>query len=282
MNDTPKYSLVIPIYNEEENLAELYRRISAVMDRMDGPVELILINDGSRDRSLELLRKLHEQDSRISYLSFARNFGHQIAVTAGLNFSTGQVVVIMDGDLQDPPELIIDMVEQWRQGYQVVYAQRTQRRQEGWFKRLPAYMYYRILRNLADVDIPIDTGDFCLMDRCVVDVLNAMPERNRYIRGLRAWIGFKQTAVKFERDPRFAGEVKYTFRKSLSFGDEWFSIFFKSSPPTFDLYGVICGICICVNGFFDFVLADFLSKFCLNGFDNCDDGGFLFGCGAVG
>jgi len=126
MNDTPKYSLVIPIYNEEENLAELYRRISAVMDRMDGPVELILINDGSRDRSLELLRKLHEKDSRISYLSFARNFGHQIAVTAGLNFSTGQVVVIMDGDLQDPPELIIDMVEQWRQGYQVVYAQRTQ------------------------------------------------------------------------------------------------------------------------------------------------------------
>ena len=213
---TPKYSFVIPIYNEEETLAELYRRINAVMARMDGPVELILINDGSRDRSLELLRELHAQDSRICYLSFARNFGHQIAVTAGLNFSTGNIVVVMDGDLQDPPELIIDMVEQWRQGYQVVYAQRTQRRKEGWFKRLPAYMYYRILRHLADVDIPIDTGDFCLMDRCVVDVLNAMPERNRYIRGLRAWIGFKQTAVKFERDPRFAGEVKYTFRKSLS------------------------------------------------------------------
>ncbi|MEG5053290.1 MULTISPECIES: glycosyltransferase family 2 protein [unclassified Microcoleus] len=216
MNDRPKYSLIIPIYNEEENLAELYRRISAVMARMDGPVELILINDGSRDRSLELLRELHEKDSRICYLSFARNFGHQIAVTAGLNFSRGQVVVIMDGDLQDPPELIMDMVEQWRQGYQVVYAQRTQRRQEGWLKRLPAYMYYRILRNLADVDIPTDTGDFCLMDRCVVDVLNAMPERNRYIRGLRAWIGFKQTAVKFERDPRFAGDVKYTFSKSFA------------------------------------------------------------------
>ena len=216
IDSTPKYSFVIPIYNEEETLAELYRRISAVMARMDGPVELILINDGSRDRSLELLRELHEQDSRICYLSFARNFGHQIAVTAGLNFSSGQIVVVMDGDLQDPPELIIDMVEQWRQGYQVVYAQRTQRRKEGWFKRLPAYMYYRILRHLADVDIPIDTGDFCLMDRCVVDVLNAMPERNRYIRGLRAWIGFKQTAVKFERDPRFAGDVKYTFSKSFA------------------------------------------------------------------
>ena len=216
IDSTPKYSFVIPVYNEEETLAELYRRISAVMARMDGSVELILINDGSRDRTLELLRELHAQDSRICYLSFARNFGHQIAVTAGLNFSSGQVVVVMDGDLQDPPELIIDMIEQWRQGYQVVYAQRTQRRKEGWFKRLPAYMYYRILRNLADVDIPIDTGDFCLMDRCVVNVLNAMPERNRYIRGLRAWIGFKQTAVKFERDPRFAGDVKYTFSKSFA------------------------------------------------------------------
>lgn len=216
MNRTPKYSLIVPIYNEEENLPELYRRMGAVMERMDGPVELILINDGSRDRSLEILRELHEQDSRICYLSFARNFGHQIAVTAGLNFSTGQVAVIMDGDLQDPPELILDMIEQWRSGYQVVYAQRTHRRQESWFKRFPAYMYYRILRNLADVDIPLDTGDFCLMDRCVVDVLNALPERNRYIRGLRAWIGFKQTAVKFERDPRFAGDVKYTFSKSFA------------------------------------------------------------------
>ncbi|MGB3262893.1 MAG: glycosyltransferase family 2 protein [Microcoleus sp.] len=216
MNHTPKYSLIVPIYNEEENLPELYRRISGVMERLDGPVELILINDGSRDRSLEILRELHEQDSRICYLSFARNFGHQIAVTAGLNFSTGQVAVIMDGDLQDPPELILDMIEQWRSGYQVVYAQRTHRRQESWFKRFPAYIYYRILRNLADVDIPLDTGDFCLMDRCVVDVLNALPERNRYIRGLRAWIGFKQTAVKFERDPRFAGDVKYTFSKSFA------------------------------------------------------------------
>lgn len=216
MNHTPKYSLIVPIYNEEENLPELYRRISGVMERLDGPVELILINDGSRDRSLEILRELHEQDSRICYLSFARNFGHQIAVTAGLNFCSGQVAVIMDGDLQDPPELILDMIEQWRSGYQVVYAQRTHRRQESWFKRFPAYIYYRILRNLADVDIPLDTGDFCLMDRCVVDVLNALPERNRYIRGLRAWIGFKQTAVKFERDPRFAGDVKYTFSKSFA------------------------------------------------------------------
>lgn len=211
----PKYSFVIPIYNEEQTLPELYRRLSTLMERMDGPVELILINDGSRDRTLQILRELHQKDSRVCYLSLARNFGHQIAVAAGLNFSRGQVIIVLDGDLQDPPELIPDMVEKWRQGYQVVYAQRTQRHQESWFKRLPAYLYYRILRHLADVDIPIDTGDFCLMDRCVVDVLNKMPERNRYVRGLRAWIGFQQTAVQFERNPRFAGEVKYTFGKSL-------------------------------------------------------------------
>lgn len=212
----PKYSFIIPIYNEEETIAEMYRRVSGVMDRMDGAVELILINDGSRDRSLGLMRDLHDLDSRVCYLSLARNFGHQIAVTAGLNFARGQVVVILDADLQDPPELIPDMVEMWRQGYQVVYAQRTQRRKESWFKRFTAYGFYRLLKKLADVEIPTDTGDFCLLDRQVVDVLNSMPERNRYIRGLRSWIGFRQAAIRFERDPRFAGEVKYTFRKSLA------------------------------------------------------------------
>ena len=213
---SPKYSFVIPVYNEEKTILELYQRVNAVMKQLDGSVELILVNDGSRDRSLQLLRDLHEKDPRICYLSLARNFGHQVAVTAGLNFVRGQVIVILDADLQDPPELIPDMIEKWRQGYQVVYAQRTQRRQEGWFKRFTAYVFYRLLKRLADVDIPTDTGDFCLLDRQVVDVLNSMPERNRYIRGLRSWVGFQQTAVRFERDPRFAGEVKYTFGKSLA------------------------------------------------------------------
>ena len=212
----PKYSFIIPVYNEEETLLEMYRRVRAVMDRMDGAVELILVNDGSRDRSLSLLRDLHEKDSRVCYLSLARNFGHQIAVTAGLNYVRGDAIVILDADLQDPPELIPDLVEKWRQGYQVVYAQRTQRRQEGWLKRLPAYVFYRVMQRLADVDIPLDTGDFCLMDRRVVDVLNRMPEHNRYIRGLRSWVGLPQTSIHFEREPRFAGDVKYTFRKSLS------------------------------------------------------------------
>jgi dolichol-phosphate mannosyltransferase len=212
----PKYSLIIPIYNEEETIPELYRRVSDVMDSLDDSVELILINDGSGDRSLKLMRELQERDARVCYISFARNFGHQAAVTAGLNFARGQVIVVLDADLQDPPELIPKMIESWQAGYHVVYAQRTKRKKESWFKRLTAYVFYRLLQQLADVDIPADTGDFCLMDRQVVDVLNSMPERNRYIRGLRAWIGFRQTAVKFERDPRFAGEVKYTFKKSLA------------------------------------------------------------------
>lgn len=214
----PKYSLIVPVYNEEETLLELYRRVRAVIDRLDGPVELVLVDDGSQDNSLRMIQHLHQQDQRICYLSFARNFGHQIAVTAGLSFARGEVVVVLDADLQDPPELIPDLVEKWRQGYQVVYAQRVQRHRETWFKRFSAYVFYRILKNLADVDIPTDTGDFCLMDRQVVDVLNAMPERNRYIRGLRAWVGFRQMAVQFERDPRFAGTVKYTFRKTLRLG----------------------------------------------------------------
>lgn len=186
------------------------------MDQLDGLVELILVNDGSRDGSLELLRELHHKDPRVCYLSLARNFGHQIAVTAGLNYVRGQVVVILDADLQDPPELIPDMIAKWQQGYQVVYAQRTLRRKERWGKRFTAYVFYRLLNQLADVNIPTDTGDFCLIDRQVVDVLNAMPERNRYIRGLRSWVGFRQISIRFERDPRFAGEVGYTFSKSLA------------------------------------------------------------------
>lgn len=212
----PKYSFIIPIYNEEKSIPELYRRMSAVMERLDAPTELILVNDGSRDRSLQMLREFHEKDPRVCYLSLARNFGHQIAVTAGLNFVRGEAIVILDADLQDPPELIPDMVEKWQQGYQVVYAQRIKRHKERWFKRFSAYVFYRLLKRLANVDIPTDTGDFCLMDRQVVDILNSMPERNRYIRGLRSWVGFPQTAVYFERHPRFAGEVQYTFSKSLS------------------------------------------------------------------
>lgn len=212
----PVYSFIVPIYNEEDNLLELYRRLLGVIGQLNQSAEIILVNDGSRDRSLKMMRELHAQDSRVCYVNFARNFGHQTAVTAGLNFARGQAIITMDADLQDPPELALDMVQRWQDGYQVVYAQRQRRLQESYTKRWTAYLFYRILRRLADVDIPADTGDFCLMDRKVVAALNAMPEHNRYLRGLRAWSGFRQTSVKFTRSPRHAGSVKYTFRKSLS------------------------------------------------------------------
>lgn len=212
----PTLSIVIPVYNEQENLPELYQRLSAITTILPGQTELIFVDDGSCDRTLELLRDLHRKDPNVCYLSFARNFGHQIAVTAGLHHAQGDAVVVMDADLQDPPELIRDLLDQWQQGYQVVYAKRSHRQHDGALKRLTAYCFYRILRYLVDVDIPTDTGDFCLMDRAVVDLLNRMPERNRYIRGLRAWVGFRQTAVYFQRPARFAGQPKYTWRKSLN------------------------------------------------------------------
>lgn len=210
----PTVSIIIPIYNEEENIRELYHRLQSVIEQLDGEAELIFVDDGSRDNSLNLIREIYERDYHVKYISLARNFGHQIAVTAGLNNVIGKAVVVMDADLQDPPELVLPMIEKWRQGYQVVYAQRLFRKKESALKKFTAYAFYRVLRRLADVNIPADTGDFCLMDREIVDILNAMPERNRYIRGLRAWVGFRQTAIPFERDPRFAGKVKYSFAKS--------------------------------------------------------------------
>jgi len=212
----PIFSLILPVFNEEETLEETYRRVEGVVDKLDGEGEIIMVDDGSRDHSLEMMRQLRQRDPRVRYLSLARNFGHQIAVTAGLRFAQGDAVIVLDSDLQDPPELIPTMIAKWREGYHVVYAQRTARHREGPFKKLFAYLYYRFLRLLTNVDIPADTGDFCLMDRKVVDVLKSLPEQGRYLRGLRAWIGFHQTAVPFEREPRFAGDVKYTFRKSFN------------------------------------------------------------------
>ena len=212
----PVFSFIVPILNEEETILETYRRLAVVMDGLDGGSEVLLVDDGSNDRSLEMMRDLHQRDPRVRYVSLARNFGHQIAVTAGLVFARGDAVIVLDADLQDPPELIPSMIEKWRAGYHVVYAQHISRQRESVAKKVFAYVFYRFLRLLTNEDIPADTGDFCLMDRKVVDVLNSLPERGRYLRGLRAWIGFRQTAVPFEREARFAGKVKYTFRKSFS------------------------------------------------------------------
>lgn len=214
----PTLSIVVPVYNEEATVDELRRRLGEVLDRVEPDYEVLLVNDGSRDGTAEALGRIAQAGSRWRAIHFSRNFGHQAAVAAGLRFATGQAVVVMDADLQDPPELLEQMLARWREGFEVVYAQRVSREREGPLKRGLAWLYYRVLRAVAPVDIPTDTGDFCLMDRKVVDQLIALPERNRYIRGLRAWVGFRQTSVQFERAPRFAGEPKYTFRKSLSLG----------------------------------------------------------------
>ena len=212
----PVFSFILPVLNEEETILETHRRLARVMDGLKGETEIVLVDDGSTDRSLEIMRDLHQRDPRVRYVSLARNFGHQIAVTAGLLFARGDAVIVLDADLQDPPELIPTMIDKWRAGYHVVYGQHIVRQREGMTKRLFAYVFYRVLRLLTNEDIPADTGDFCLMDRKVVDVLNSLPERGRYLRGLRAWIGFRHTAVPFEREARFAGKVKYTFRKSVN------------------------------------------------------------------
>lgn len=211
-------SVVIPVFNEEATLDALFTTIRDRLAPLGISYEIVLVDDGSRDRTGEMIAEMTRRDARFRSVHFSRNFGHQAAVTAGLHFARGSAVVVMDADLQDPPELLASMLERWRQGFHVVYAQRVKRHAEGALKRGIAFLYYRLLQRLTDVSIPADTGDFCLMDRRVVDLLNRMPERNRYLRGLRAWLGFRQTAVQFERPPRYAGEPKYTFWKSLALG----------------------------------------------------------------
>ncbi len=211
----PVFSVIAPIYNEQDNLPELYRRVSAVLDSTGETWELILVDDGSRDGSTEIIRTLAQKDVHVRPVIFARNFGHQIAVTAGLDYSRGQAVVIIDADLQDPPELILEMIEKWREGYEVVYAVRAEREGETWFKTFTASFFYRIISRITDVSIPLDTGDFRLIDRKVVNVLNSMRERHRFLRGMSAWVGFKQVGVEYKRAARYAGETKYPFRKML-------------------------------------------------------------------
>lgn len=213
----PMFSIVAPVYNEIGNLDELYRRIKEVMDRTGEEWELVLVDDGSGDGSTDKIRELGRLDARVRPVIFARNFGHQIAVTAGLDYSRGDAVVIIDADLQDPPEVILDMIEKWRQGYQVVYAVRTEREGESWFKKFTAALFYRIIYRITDVKIPLDTGDFRLLDRKVVDVMKGMRERYRFLRGMSVWVGFKQTGVEYKRAARFTGETKYPFRKMLKF-----------------------------------------------------------------
>jgi glycosyltransferase involved in cell wall biosynthesis len=206
---------VIPVYNERDTLPELYSRLAAVMEELDGESEVLFVDDCSVDGSRELLIDLQGRDPRCKVIRFARNFGHQVAITAGLDFALGDAVVVMDGDLQDPPELVPELVARWREGYEVVYAVREQREGEGWLKRTTAAWFYRVQRRLASVEMPVDVGDFRLVDRKALDAFRGMRERGRYVRGMFSWIGFKQTGVPYRRPERFAGEPKYSFRRSL-------------------------------------------------------------------
>ena len=214
MND-PVFSIIAPIYNELNNLPLLHSRVQAVMAQTGEPWELILVDDGSEDGSTEVIRQLARDDECVRPIIFARNFGHQIAVTAGMDYCRGQAAVIIDADLQDPPEVILQMIEKWRQGYQVVYAVRTEREGESWFKKTTASWFYRMIDKITDVRIPLDTGDFRLIDRKVLDVLNQMRERNRFLRGMGAWVGFKQIGVEYKRAARYSGTSHYPLKKML-------------------------------------------------------------------
>ena len=209
------YSIIAPIYNEIENLPELCRRVKEVMNSSGEAWELILVDDGSTDGSTERIRELAQEDKTVRPVIFARNFGHQVAITAGWDYARGDAIVIIDADLQDPPEVILELAKKWKEGYEVVYAVRGEREGESWFKKFTAAMFYRIIYSITDVKIPVDTGDFRLMDRKVVDVLKQMKERHRFPRGMSAWVGFRQIGVTYKRAARVAGVTKYPFRKML-------------------------------------------------------------------
>jgi glycosyltransferase involved in cell wall biosynthesis len=210
-------SVVLPCFNEESNLRETHRRVSHTMRQASGEYEIVYVDDGSSDATPELLRQLQSEDSRVRVVYLSRNFGHQFAVTAGLAHARGDAVVIMDADLQDPPEVVHEMIRRWEEGYQVVYGVRTDREGETRFKLWTASLFYRLIGWLSDTDIPRDTGDFRLLDRQVVDAIIAMPERDRFIRGMVSWVGFRQIGVTYRRAARFAGETKYPFPKMLRF-----------------------------------------------------------------
>ena len=210
-------SVVVPAYNEEDGITLLHQRLTSAAQTWQEDYEILVVNDGSRDRTLLLLKQLADTDPHVRVLSFSRNFGHQPAVTAGLMHARGDIVAVIDADLQDPPEELARFFRKSREGYDVVYAIR-EKRKESLFKRVAYHTYYRMLRSLANVDIPLDSGDFCVLSRRALDTLNALPERNRFIRGLRTWIGFRQIGVAYERQARVAGRAKYTFRGLLNLG----------------------------------------------------------------
>jgi glycosyltransferase involved in cell wall biosynthesis len=219
------YSIVVPVYNEELVINETYKRLKEVMDGTREKYEIIFVNDGSKDQTLEKATEICAKDSNIKLINFSRNFGHQVAVTAGMDYASGKAIVIIDADLQDPPEVILKMIEKWKEGYDAVYGRRLKRKGETFFKKITAKLFYRTLRSMTTVDIPVDTGDFRLIDRKVCEALKSLPERNRYVRGLVSWVGFKQIGVEYVREERFAGETKYPLKKMIKFASDAITAF---------------------------------------------------------
>ena len=224
-----KLSVIVPMYYEEKVAYEFYNRLKKVVEKIDFDYEIIFINDGSKDNTLIILKGIANEDLNVRIIDFSRNFGHQVAVTAGILNCKGDLAVVIDADLQDPPELIVDMIKQWEKGFDVVYAKRKTRKGESKFKLITAKYFYKVLSNLADIEIPRDTGDFRLIDKKVIESFKEMPERNRFIRGMISWIGFKQTFVEYNRDERFAGETKYPLKKMIKFATDGI-ISFSSKP----------------------------------------------------
>ncbi|MBS1412999.1 MAG: glycosyltransferase family 2 protein [Christensenellaceae bacterium] len=227
--DGIKYSVIIPMYNEQEVIKESYRRLDGVMRPLGEEYELIFVNDGSRDKTMEIMLEIANNDKHVKIVDFARNFGHQTAVTAGMKYSSGDAVVIIDADLQDPPELIPGMLEKWKEGYEVVYGKRLKREGETKFKLFTAKAFYKVINSLSGNMIPMDTGDFRLIDRAVVDAMNAMPEHNRFLRGMGSWVGFRQYAYEYKRDERWAGTTKYPLKKMIKLAKDGI-ISFSSKP----------------------------------------------------
>jgi glycosyltransferase involved in cell wall biosynthesis len=234
--DAPKYSIVVPVYNEEESIAELVARLREIMDKLDGPAEALLVDDGSKDSSYRLMLDAHNRDPRFKVIQLSRNFGHQLAITAGMDNATGQAVVVMDADLQDPPQVILDMAAKWQEGFEVVYAVRRQRPGETRFKTATATTFYSVLRRLASIEQTVDVGDFRLVDRKALDAFLRMREHNRYVRGMFSWIGFRQAAVPYDREPRHAGTSKYPLRKMIKFAADAL-VGFSTAPLRFALIG---------------------------------------------